>query len=242
MSLPLLFKDDDLVIVHKPSGLFVHRTLLDRSASEFALQMVRDQIGQRVFPVHRLDRATSGVLIFALSSDSARIMATHFQDNRVEKEYLALVRGIPPKHIALDYPLKEILDDKADSMARQDKEAQSAYTEFETLKACEFQIKVDKFPTSRYALVRARPQTGRKHQIRRHLRHLGHPIIGDSTYGAGKHNRFFAERFQFRRLMLACTEMSFPHPRTEQKIKVSAPLADDFQQMVEQIQWWTVND
>lgn len=237
MPLPILFQDEHLVVVNKSSGLLVHRSAIDRHATEFALQTVRDQIGRSVYPVHRLDRATSGALIFALSSEMARVLSEQFSSGQVTKKYLAIVRGIPGEDILLDYPLKEELDAKSDRMARKDKPAQPAVTAFSTLASYEFPVRVDKYPTSRYALVRAEPRTGRKHQIRRHLHHLGHPIIGDVTYGSGKHNRFFRESFQIQRLFLACTEMSFVHPATARPLAVRAPLADDYASVVWKLGW-----
>jgi len=239
MALPILYQDDHVVVVSKPSGLLVHRSAIDRCAKIFALQMLRDQIAKTVYPVHRLDRATSGALIFALSSDSARALAHQFAHGQVIKKYLAIVRGVPQREIVLDYPLKEELDAKVDTMAQQDKPPQPAITSFSTLASYEFPVMVDKFPTSRYALVLARPKTGRKHQIRRHLRHLGHPIVGDVTHGSGKHNRFFRESFKTKRLLLACTEVSFTHPTTNEKLTVRAPLAEDFRTIVQALGWET---
>jgi tRNA pseudouridine65 synthase len=236
-ALPILYHDGDLVVVNKRSGLLVHRSAIDRFAGEFALQTVRDQIGRRVYPVHRLDRSTSGALIFALSAEVARALGQDFAEGRIGKKYLAIVRGIPPKEFALDYPLVEEPDRKADAMAQRNKPAQPARTGFFTLASHEFPVHVDKFPTSRYSLVRAEPETGRKHQIRRHLRHLGHPIIGDVTYGSGKHNRFFRETFKVHRLFLACTEVSFHHPRSRQPLRIRAPLAAEFSRVVERLGW-----
>jgi tRNA pseudouridine65 synthase len=215
----------------------VHRSALDRHAQEFALQTVRDQLGQKVFPVHRLDRPTSGALVFALSSESARHLSFEFSEGRVEKTYIAVVRGTPPEDSIIDYPLKEELDAKADSIARADKGPQRAVTQVSRLASIEFPMMVDKFPTARYSLVRAQPKTGRKHQIRRHLRHLGHPIIGDVVHGSGKHNRFFRETFQVNRLLLACTRISFQHPTQNKIISVKAPLADDFHGLLEKFAW-----
>jgi tRNA pseudouridine65 synthase len=237
VDLPILYQDNEFVVVNKRSGLLVHRSGLDRHATEFALQIVRDQLGKFVFPVHRLDRATSGALVFAFSKENAKTMAEQFSSRLVQKTYLAVVRGIPPGKIVIDYPLKEELDAITDKKARIDKGPQAAITEVETLASVEFPVQVDKYPTSRYALVRAKPKTGRKHQIRRHLRHLGHPLIGDITHGSGKHNRFFESRFGLRRLLLACTEISFAHPRTGEPIFVKAPLAADFKDLLTQIGW-----
>lgn len=235
--LPILYQDDDLVVINKPSGLLVHRSAIDRQATEFALQMVRDQLGKRVYPVHRLDRPTSGALVFAFSSAGARQLATEFSEGRVAKTYLAIVRGTPPDEAIIDYALQEELDAKADAWARTDKPSQPAVTVISTLATIEFPVKVDKYPSSRYALVKAQPKTGRKHQIRRHLRHMGHPIIGDVAHGSGKHNRFFRETFQINRLLLACTELSFLHPRAHKMMIVKAPLSEDFQALVERMGW-----
>lgn len=235
--LPILFQDEDLVVVNKYSGLLVHRSAIDRFADVFAVQMLRDQLGKKVYPVHRLDRPTSGALVFALSAENARRLSFEFSEGRVRKTYAAVVRGIPPLTSVIDYPLKEELDDKADPLARLDKAAQKAVTEISTLASVEFPVKVDKFPTTRYSLVKAWPKTGRKHQIRRHLRHLGHPIIGDVSHGSGKHNRYFRENFQINRLLLACTEISFLHPQKNVNLTVPAPLAQDFKSLLDQFGW-----
>lgn len=237
MKLPILYQDQDLVVVNKPSGLLVHRSAMARDASEFALQAVRDQLGQKVFPVHRLDRATSGALIFALHAEAARALSADFAEGRVEKTYWAVVRGTPGDDVWVDHALKEELDAKADVGVRPDKPAQAARTHISRLAECELPVCVDKYPTARYSLVRARPQTGRKHQIRRHLRHLGHPIIGDITYGVGKHNRFFEGSLGIRRLLLACVGLRFAQPGTGLPVSVQAPLADELQALWRRLGW-----
>ena len=237
MPLPILYRDDHLVVVNKSSGLLVHRSAIDRHATEFALQIVRDQLGQNVYPVHRLDRPTSGALIFALSPSVARSLNQEFANTQVTKTYLAIVRGTPALQVTVDYPLKEELDPKSDRQARTNKPAQTAITHFLRLATHEFPVAVDKFPTSRYSLVQAQPKTGRKHQIRRHLRHLGHPIIGDVNYGSGKHNRFFRDQLHVGRLLLACTEISFLHPVSQSPVSIRAPLAEDFQNLLDTLGW-----
>lgn len=238
MLLPVLYQDRDLVVISKPAGLLVHRSSLDRGETRFAMQMIRDQIGASVYPVHRLDRPTSGALIFALNKDAARSMSEEFAARNVVKTYLTIVRGIPKQStMRIDYPLREELDAISDAQADADKPAQEAVTEAEVLANVELPYRVDKFPTSRYALVRARPLTGRKHQIRRHLRHLGHPIIGDVNHGVGKHNRFFAEHFQSKRLLLACTALAFKHPSTGEALTVRAPLAPEIAEVLSKLGW-----
>jgi tRNA pseudouridine65 synthase len=235
--LKILYQDSDYIFVSKPAGLLVHRTNLDSAESQAAVQILRDQIGQRVFPVHRLDKPTSGILAFALSSSAAKLFSEELSAKRVQKKYLTIVRGLSPQNIKIDYPLKEELDSISDKKARVDKDKQEAVTIVETLASVELPVAVDRYPTSRYSLVRATPLTGRKHQIRRHLKHLGHPVIGDVNHGVGKHNRFFREYFQCSRLLLACTEMSFQHPRTKEQISIKADLCEDFFQVVKQLGW-----
>lgn len=237
MNLSIIQQDPFFVAVNKPAGLLVHRSAIDRQASEFALQMVRDQIGQHVYPVHRLDRPTAGVLVFALSSKAARFLSQEFSECRVRKTYLAVVRGILSADVVVDYPLKEELDAKSDVKARVDKMPQSAVTEFSLLGSHEFAVAVDKFATSRYSLVKAVPRTGRKHQIRRHLRHLGHPIVGDVQYGSGKHNRFFRDRLGISGLLLACVKMEFQHPVENRMVQVQAPLPAHFLSLFDQLSW-----
>lgn len=237
MKLEILYQDDHYVAVNKPSGMLVHRTSLARFETEFAMQILRDQIGQLVYPVHRLDRPTSGVLIFALSTEAATLLSNEFSEKRVEKKYMAVVRGRVRANCTVDHPLKEELDPIADKMARTDKPAQEAVTDFEALATVELPLRVDRYPTSRYSLVRAVPRTGRKHQIRRHLKHLNHPIIGDVNHGVGKHNRLFREHFQNQRLLLACTEVSFVHPVSGAAVVIHAPLSEDYRLVLQKLGW-----
>ncbi|HXK17818.1 MAG TPA: pseudouridine synthase [Polyangiaceae bacterium] len=178
-DLELLYRDSDLVAVNKPSGLAVHRGWADDDA--FAMTLLRDALGQWVYPVHRLDRGASGVLLFALSAAAARVICGRFEQHEVDKRYLALVRGAPPETVVVDHPLRP---DNSDV-------PQPAVTEVVRLEQL-----------GRYAWVEARPQSGRLHQIRRHLKHLSCPIIGDVKYGKGEHNRLFREHYGLHRLAL----------------------------------------
>jgi tRNA pseudouridine65 synthase len=203
-DLPFLYQNGCLLAVDKPAGLAVHRGMArDRT---FALQLVRDRIGRHVHAVHRLDRATSGVLLFALDPHTAGRMQELLAEGRVEKRYLALVRGIPPESGVIDHPLPRDVDGPR----------VPAVTEFRRLATFE-----------RYALVEARPRTGRRHQIRRHLKHLSHPLIGDVRYGKGEHNRLFRERFGLLRLALHALELAFEHPETGEPVRIVAPMPED---------------
>jgi tRNA pseudouridine65 synthase len=235
MSLPILFEDDSIVVVNKGSGLLVHKTSIDARETQFALQIVRNQIRQRVFLVHRLDKATSGALIFAKSIEVAKMMGEEFAQQRVHKKYLAIIRGTIKEPLLIDYPLKEVLDRKSDELAQKNKKSQSAQTYIEVIRSVELPIRVGRYPTSRYSLIEARPVTGRQHQIRRHLKHISHPIIGDINYGSGEHNRFFEKHFGVRRLFLACTHLAFTHPVTNNLLSIDAPLAEDFESIIEKL-------
>jgi tRNA pseudouridine65 synthase len=201
------------------------------------MQMLRNQIGQHVFPVHRLDKPTSGVLVFALSAEVAALMGNIFAEHRLQKTYVAIVRGIAPEYLLLDYPLIEELDKCTDKEAR-NPTPKSAVTEFFRLAEVALPYPVDKYPESRYSLVKCVPQTGRKHQIRRHLKHLSHPIIGDAKHGKGNHNRFFQQNFNAHRLLLAATELSFSHPITQTKLTLIAPLDTTMTQLIQQLGWY----
>lgn len=240
--LPVLYQDEHLVVIDKPAGLLVHRSRIAVDAREFALQMLRDQIGCPVFPIHRIDRPTSGVLVFALSSEIAKLLCQQFNDRTIEKTYEAIVRGHPPASGRTDEPLKEKLDKTTDSLADQNKPAQSAITEFETIESWTVPFSTGKYPQSRYSLVSARPLTGRKHQLRRHFNHLAYPIVGDTTYGDRRHNRLFREQFGVKRLLLVAKTMTFEHPVSGETIEVAAERGAEFENAIEQLNQNSVDD
>jgi tRNA pseudouridine65 synthase len=236
--LDILYRDDCLIAVHKPSGLLVHRSNIDRQETRFAVQLLRDQIGRRVHPLHRLDKGTSGVLLFALDADCAREVGGQFQRDEVRKRYLAIVRGWPADAGLIDHPLSRRFDDygrKLPPEARID--ALPAVTGYLRLATCELPVAIDRYPTSRYALVSLAPRTGRQHQLRRHMKHIAHPIIGDATWGKGIHNRLFRERFGSDRLLLACTGIEFSHPLDGRLLSISAPLEESFSAVVKALGW-----
>lgn len=222
--LSIIYQDEYLVAINKPSGLLVHRSMLDKNETQFAMQLLRDQIGQHVFPVHRLDRPTSGVLVFALSADIARKLGEQFATQIIEKTYLAIVRGHIMEQGVIDYALKEKLDKIADKMANQDKPAQQAVTIFNRLDTFELPFAVSKYASARYSLVKLTPKTGRKHQLRRHLAHINHPIVGDTAHGDGKHNIFLRHQFNFNQLALTCKSMLLSHPISEEPLMLRCNL------------------
>lgn len=235
--LPILFQDEHLVAIHKPAGLLVHRSELDRHETRFAVQLLRDQLGRHVYPAHRLDRGTSGVLLFALDRDTARALGAQFEGQQVLKTYLAVVRGHPPEAGHIDHPLSRRRDDKEWVGEKSSDEAQPAVTDFRRLAVCELPHQVDRYPTSRYALLELTPHTGRRHQIRRHLKHIAHPIIGDSTFGKGRHNRLFQELFDCHRMLLACARLQLTHPHTSQPLDLVAPPDGEFAALLDALRW-----
>ena len=236
-TLPVLFQDEHFVAVNKPSGLLVHRSAIDRHETRFAIQILRDQLGQRVYPLHRLDKPTSGVLLFALSSDAARDANAFFSDNKPAKTYLAITRGHCPESGTIDHALKEELDKITDKKARKDKPAQEAITLFSRLATTEQNYAIDRYPSSRFSLVECKPLTGRKHQIRRHLKHISHPIIGDAKHGKGNYNRYFKDNLQAGRLLLHAKQMAFLHPYSKNLISIDAPLDECFQNLFKRFDW-----
>lgn len=233
--LTILHQDDHLVAIDKPSGWLVHRSNLDRHESRILVQALRDQIGRRVWPVHRLDKGTSGVLIFALDAETHRSLGEQFAQHDVRKTYWAVVRGWPQAAGRIDHALRSVDDEYEDATSRP--EAWQAVTEYRRLATVELPHRVDCYATSRYALVSLNPMTGRRHQLRRHLKHISHPIIGDATYGKGRHNRFFQAEFGCDRLLLACVEMAFRHPHSGERISIAAPVTEQFAKVIRQLGW-----
>ena len=205
-ALPLLYRDDQLVAVAKPPGLLVHPSRLDAHEERSALKILRDQLGAWVWPLHRLDKGTSGVLLFARTPEAAREWGLAFEQGRVRKRYLALVRGWPPESGEIAQSLAR--DPELPSAGQPRVEAVTCYQRLATF---EWPFSVDgRHPSSRYALVAAEPLTGRRHQIRRHFKHIAHPLVGDTTHGKGAHNRAVAQWLGVQRLWLHCEWMEVP--------------------------------
>lgn len=224
-ELPLLHQDQYLVAINKPHGLLVHRSPIASDASEFAVQLLRDQLGQRVYPVHRLDRKTSGALLFALDKTTNSAMQMAFAEGKVTKTYLAIVRGFTEDSFEIDYPLRR--DDGHGNLGV----AQEAFTSGITLARAELPYPLGKHASSRYSLVELMPTTGRMHQLRKHMAHVFHPIIGDRPHGCNKQNRFFKEKFDLTSMLLHASEVRFAHPVHQTEVTVRAPLSDEFDRM-----------
>ena len=206
--------------VDKPPGLLVHRTGLDAGETQFALQLLRDQLGRPVWPAHRLDKGTSGVLLFALDADTARALGQAFEaPEQVHKPYRSVVRGWPAAEGLVDHPLKRLEDDARAGRT----EVQEAQTRYRTLARYELPLPYGRFPTTRCALVELQPLTGRRHQLRRHMKHIAHPILGDATHGKGPLNRAVAELLGVQRLWLHALRLELTHPVSGTALRIEAP-------------------
>lgn len=222
--LEILYRDRWLVAVNKPAGLLVHRTGLDVGETRFALQLLRDQLGQPVWPVHRLDKGTSGVLLFALDPGVASQLGQRFAaEGDLRKEYRAMVRGWPPDTGLIDHPLRR----EPDGQPGVQPLLQEARTEYRVLARLTLPLPYGAFPTTRCALLALHPLTGRRHQLRRHLKHLSHPILGDATHGKGALNRDLAGFLGLQRLWLHACRLELEHPQGG-RVCVEAPLGPEW--------------
>lgn len=220
--LEILYQDEDLVAINKPHGLLVHRSPMAADVKEFAIQLLRDQIDQYVYPCHRLDRKTSGVLLFAKNKETQSQVNRYFQDKTIFKEYIAIVRGWTEDSININYPLT---NEKGIT--------QDAMTQLTTLDRSEIDIPLGKYQTQRYSLVKLEPLTGRFHQLRKHMAHLRHPIIGDRPHGCNKQNRLFKEKWNMMNMMLHAQSLTLPHPF---EISIKAAQSASFKEVLETLQ------
>lgn len=230
----ILYEDDYCMAVNKPSGMLVHRTEMAEKNERILLQVTRALAGTHVYPLHRLDRPTSGIVLFALSRDHVNSLHQVLHSEDTTKGYIAVVRGYIDQEGFVDHPLKETRDSLFRIRGGKPKEARTRYSRLATV---ELPYPVGIHPTARYSLADIRPLTGRRRQIRRHMKHLSHHVIGDTTYGDGVHNRFFRDHFNCRRLLLHCHELSFFHPFLEKRIHIQAPIEDNMLDILHQLNW-----
>lgn len=215
--LDILFHDAHLVAINKPHGLLVHKSPIAADATEFAVQLLRNQLSAKVFPAHRLDRKTGGVLLFALTPEMNSTMQVMFAERKIQKTYHAIVRGFTPATGHIDYPLTS-----------ESGEVQTAVTDYKTIKQVEIPVAYGKHTTSRYSLVKLTPETGRYHQLRKHMAHIFHPIIGDRPHGCNKQNKLWKETWNMNTMLLHATELRFEHPVTREEIAITAGLQNEF--------------
>jgi tRNA pseudouridine65 synthase len=217
-DVPVLHVDEYLAVIDKPAGLAVHDSRLARSESAFLVDRLRAQFGRRVHPAHRLDRATSGCLLVAFDGTTAAALGGQLMSRTVAKRYLAVCRGWPAEEFTVDHPLDG---------GPGKKEKKPALTRFARLATVELDLPSEGFPTSRYALLGAVPGTGRYRQIRRHLKHVSHHLIGDTSHGDGRHNRNF-RMLGVHRMLLHAWRLEFDHPHDGRRLAITAPPDADF--------------
>jgi len=234
----LIYEDDWLFAVDKPAGLLVHPSWIAPARTPNLVSWLKQRYpGETIHTVHRLDRATSGVMLFARDKAVAQALQLQFSERRIEKTYLCVTRGWTPDADVIDYALKPIHDRIADAHSEPDKPAQDAVTAYRRLGTVELPIAVGRYPRARYSLVEVRPKTGRKHQIRRHMKHIFHPLVGDTNYGEGRHNRLFREHFGCHRLLLMATCLEFEHPVQGERMRLEAPVSPGVDQLFRQLGW-----
>lgn len=231
--LPLLYQDDALVVVDKPAGIAVHRSNLVGADDDYVIDRLRAQVEGPLYLAHRLDRATSGVLLVARSREIAAELGRQLMERRVHKHYLAVVRGWPEESGSIDHPL---------SGASLKGPAKEARTHWRRLATIEVDIAMGRYEQQRYALLQVEPETGRYQQIRRHFAHASHHLVGDTTHGRGDHNRLFRIHWSMHRLLLHAWRLGFEHPLTQQPLWIQAPLDASWQRIVAAFDWQAALD
>jgi tRNA pseudouridine65 synthase len=227
--LDILYQDDSLIAVDKPAGLAVHRSKMVGNADTFLIDVLREQVGGTLYLAHRLDRATSGVLLIARSSEIAAAMGEQFMSRDVHKQYLTVVRGWPePAEGVVDYALPG---------SRESGPRRDARTSYRSLATVEVPIALGRYPQQRYALVLTEPQTGRFRQIRKHMAHIHHPVIGDCQHGRSDHNRLYKQYFSCHRMLLHAWRLSFRHPVDGRPMALEAPLDPAFDAILQRFDW-----
>lgn len=219
--LEIVYEDEDIIAINKPHGLLVHKSKMAADADEFALQMLRDQINQHVYPAHRLDRKTAGVLLFSKNKEMDFLIQPLFANQQIEKTYLAIVRGFTDEEGTIDYALK-----------KENGTLQDAVTHFKTLKHFEISLPSGKHASSRYSLVEVNPITGRMHQIRKHFAHIFHPILSDRPHGCNKQNKLWKDQFQMDTMMLHAEKIKFTHPKNKTPIIIEANPQEEFNRVL----------
>lgn len=234
IELPVLYRDEHVVAVNKPAGLLVHRTQIAPGERLAALQIVRDQLGQSVYPVHRLDRPTSGILLFGLSAEVGRMLSEAFSRGEIRKTYVAVVRGWLDEAGTIDSALGDLREYTSSGRPGPAKPARSDYLRLADI---EVPHPVGRYETARYSLAQVHPKTGKRHQVRRHMRRIGHPIIGDRRHGDRDHNRYFESRFGHRHLLLCAIELELIHPLFGDAVRITATVDDGFRRVFDAFDW-----
>ena len=224
----IVHEDSELLAVNKPAGLLIHRSKIADAETDFLLDRIKEQVGANLFLAHRLDRATSGIVLLAKSREMAGELGRQFMARKVVKRYLAVVRGWPEPAGVIDYPLPDV---------REHAPRKPALTRWRTLAVATVPIALGRYPEQRYALVEAQPETGRYRQIRKHFHHVSHHLIGDTSHGRGDHNRLWRMHFGTHRLLLHAWRLELTHPLNGGTLSLQAPLDETWQRVLERFGW-----
>jgi tRNA pseudouridine65 synthase len=227
-DIDIVFEDETLLAVNKPAGLLVHRSKIAADENDCLLDRLRVRTKSDLFLIHRLDRATSGVVLLAKAREVAGALGKQFMARSVDKRYLAVVRGWPESEGSIDYPLSDVRENSA---------RKPALTDWRVLATCTVAIELGKYPEQRYALVEASPQTGRYRQIRKHFHHISHHIVGDTSHGRGDHNRLWRMHFGMHRMLLHAWKLDLRHPLNDSKLELVAPVDEMWTRVVERFGW-----
>jgi len=235
-NIRIYYQDDHLVVIEKPAMFQVHTPVSYAQEGKTVRKnnvqlLLKKQLDKEIFTIHRLDRATSGVMMFSLSSEFASQIQKKFLAKEVKKTYVCLVRGWTEDSGIIDQALSKNLDDGA---------MLDAVTEYETLYRFELPVSLGKYEKERYSLVKVHPITGRTHQIRRHFRSISHPLIGDTVHGDGKHNRLWRGLFKkpggdANYLFLKAYSLELKHPITDELLKFKTRWNKNWMNMFELI-------
>lgn len=225
----ILYEDDFVIAIVKPNNMLVHHSAMARNQAEeqTLMGLLQEKLDRKFFPLHRLDRKTSGLVLCAKEKEDVAAFQALFTSNEIQKVYYGIVRGFSPKIGQIDTPVK----------GRDAKVYKEALTLYETIATIEIPIPVQPFPVSRYSLIKLMPKTGRLHQLRIHLNKINHPLIGDPKYGDRFHNRMFQTEFDMHNLFLHATSLTFLHPFLKKEVLINCPFPTDWKTILKRFQW-----
>lgn len=229
MSLQIVFEDDYLICVHKPNNMLVHHARHSRNVSDEVslLQLIEEEKGLKVYPIHRLDRKTSGIILLAKETQFISKFQDLFTADEIQKTYYGVVRGFSPDTKVIDSPVK----------GRDANVHKEALTHLKTLEQVLLDIPVKPYDSSRYSLVELSPKTGRMHQLRVHSNKISHPLIGDTKYGDKNHDMMFDEKFGWKNMFLHAGKLEFKHPFTSEELTLKAPFPKDWITLFAEFKW-----
>ena len=229
MIVEIVHQDEHCIVVNKPNNILVHHAYHSRNKSEedSLLQLLEQQLGKKLYPIHRLDRKTSGIILLATETSYVSKFQELFTHHEIQKTYYGIVRGFAPESKVIDSPVK----------GRDADVYKEAETQMHTLAKIQLEIPVKPYDSSRYSLVKLLPKTGRLHQLRIHMNKISHPLLNDAKYGDKNHNLMFEEKFGWRKLFLHAASLQFQHPFTQELLSLQATFPEDWVKAFQEFSW-----